>query len=63
MGLAVYYAIDWFSARNYRPKKTTDIDQEKGKTFDDVGGCEKAKEAILEIIDFIKIMLDKSANN
>lgn len=27
---------------------------EKGRTFQDVGGCSKAKDAILDIIDYIK---------
>jgi len=50
-----HYTYEWFTSRTYNVKKTSDIEQESGKTFDDVGGCEKAKEAILEIIDFIKV--------
>ena len=55
MGLSAYYVFEWFTSRTYQVKKASDIDQDSGKTFDDVGGCEKAKEAILEIIDFIKV--------
>jgi len=57
-GLVIFgapYIFEWFTSRTYKVKKTSDIEQESGKTFDDVGGCEKAKEAILEIIDFIKV--------
>jgi ATP-dependent Zn protease len=37
-----------------RNKRGTDEDNQKFKTFSDIGGCEKAKDAIKEIIDFIR---------
>ena len=39
----------------FKGKEKRDIDGiQKEKTFDDVGGCKKAKEALLSIIDFLK---------
>lgn len=35
-------------------KTKADAENQKLKNFSDVGGCEKAKEAIKEIIDYIK---------
>ena len=38
----------------FYPKKKKDLDKRQvAKTFADIGGCDKAKEAIREIIDFI----------
>lgn len=40
-----------------RKRKTADqakSDGQKMKSFSDVGGCEQAKEAIIEIIDYVK---------
>ena len=40
---------------SFSSKKKKDLDKKQiGKTFSDVGGCEQAKEAIREIIDFIR---------
>jgi len=39
----------------YSAKKKQDLDHTQiSKTFEDIGGCEKAKEAIREIIDYIR---------
>ena len=39
----------------FKPKKGEDLEsKQKPKTFQDIGGCEKAKEAISEIIDYIR---------
>ena len=40
---------------SYKGKQKKDIDSKtKDKTFQDVGGCNKAVDALKEIIDFIK---------
>ena len=40
---------------SYKGKEKKDIDKKnKAKTFEDVGGCSKAVEALKEIIDFVK---------
>jgi cell division protease FtsH len=40
---------------SYSSKKKKDLDKKQvGKSFNDVGGCEQAKEAIREVIDFIR---------
>jgi cell division protease FtsH len=46
----------FFGQSSFNGKKISDLEAsgQRAKTFEDVGGCEKAKEAILEIIDFIK---------
>jgi cell division protease FtsH len=39
----------------FKGKEKRDLDNiQKEKTFDDVGGCKKAKDALLSIIDFLK---------
>jgi ATP-dependent Zn protease len=39
----------------YKGKEKKEIDStQNNRTFSDVGGCKKAKEAIGEIIDYIK---------
>ena len=39
---------------SYNSKKKKDLDiKQVGKTFNDIGGCDKAKDAIKEIIDYI----------
>lgn len=56
-GMICYTAYKYLIGSNSYSGKNTDdlsISGQRAKTFDDVGGCEKAKEAILEIIDFIK---------
>lgn len=40
---------------SFNSKKKQDLDErQKGKTFADIGGCEEAKEAIRDIIDYIR---------
>lgn len=38
----------------FKGKENKDIENQKKRTFNEVGGCKKAKEAIIEIIDYIK---------
>ena len=42
---------------SYKLKKHDTIQEtnQKGKSFEDIGGCEKAKEAIKQIIDYIRV--------
>ena len=44
-----------FKQNYFNGRRNSDLEAsgQRVKTFEDVGGCEKAKEAILEIIDFI----------
>jgi ATP-dependent Zn protease len=39
---------------SFKGKEKKDLENQKERTFKDVGGCKKAKEAIIEIIDYIK---------
>mmetsp|Transcript_40622 Transcript_40622/g.61897 ORF Transcript_40622/g.61897 Transcript_40622/m.61897 type:complete len:315 (+) Transcript_40622:439-1383(+) len=53
-GLMIYLIKTIREQNNYSAKKRITVNKdEKEKTFEDVGGCEQAKEAIKEIIDYI----------
>lgn len=54
--LMAYLMVKTIKDQNsFNSKKKKDLDKKQvGKTFMDVGGCEQAKEAIREIIDFIR---------
>lgn len=52
-GLMVYM-IKTISDQNSYTAKKKDQTKLTNKTFSDVGGCEKAKKAIFDILDFLK---------
>jgi cell division protease FtsH len=61
VSMSAYMVSRQLSPFDSNKKKTAGqlkSDGQKMKNFSDVGGCEKAKEAILEIIDYIKAPQD-----
>lgn len=63
-GCVGYYYIlkmllpDQFEQSKKKTIEDVENEGQKMKRFSDVGGCEQAKEAILEIIDYIKAPQD-----